>query len=555
MFTKLQYRKKVIKTIFLYAKGVRPYYLLLGICMLLTVGLEFWKPSFYKLFLDEVILEGRFFVMSRVIFGYLAIFIGNALVGYLKKYSEFRFSQSVLCKVKKAIFRGYFATNFGKEVVMDGGEMKMRLDDDTAVIKEYVTNQSLQYAISLIKMFGCMVLLFETDWRLALFSMAVIPMTFRLDDAISRREKILNQEDRENTRELTNWLQTTISGWREVRALQLSRSQKKTYISFLHKKANYFAKWINYWTARCLVIPRIKDEFLMRFGLYFVGGLLIAKKAMTISELLVFMVYYGMMSGAMKQVSKADANLQANMPKSDRFMEQLERTEEQLYCKRQEKDCPEKFSGIHLERVTFSYEKTDVPVFKDFSLDILPGERVAIVGKSGIGKTTLLKLMTGMELPTKGIILYSGVNTEEIDTDKMYGQIGFVMQENILFHMSIRENLQYGKSNATKEEMIVACKKAHIWEFIVGLPEGLDTIVGEKGMKLSGGQRQRLVLARLFLQDVQVYIFDEATSALDAHNETLVQESLKTIAKEKTIIVVAHRESSIKLCQRVVKLA
>lgn len=190
----------------------------------------------------------------------------------------------------------------------------------------------------------------------------------------------------------------------------------------------------------------------------------------------------------------------------------------------------------------------------DVSFIINSGERVAITGKSGAGKTTVLELLMGMLRPSGGHVFFSGIDTRDISLEAMHCRIGFVMQENVLFNTSIRENLYYGKEKATGEELEEACRKAFIWDFIDNLPMGLDTVVGERGVKLSGGQKQRIVLARLFLRDVNVFIFDEATSALDQYSESIIHDAIKNISKEKTIIVVAHRKSSLSLCDRVVEL-
>ncbi len=145
---------------------------------------------------------------------------------------------------------------------------------------------------------------------------------------------------------------------------------------------------------------------------------------------------------------------------------------------------------------------------------------------------------------------FSGVDLQEIKLSEMHRRIGFVMQENHLFNTTIRDNMLYGKSDATDDEIVEACKKAYIFDFIESMPDGLDTVIGEKGIKLSGGQKQRLVLARLFLRNVDILIFDEATSALDGYSESIIQDAINNIAEDKTIIVVAHRESSTRLCER-----
>ena len=179
---------------------------------------------------------------------------------------------------------------------------------------------------------------------------------------------------------------------------------------------------------------------------------------------------------------------------------------------------------------------------------------MGIVGESGRGKTTLLKMIVGMVEPTSGVIFFGGKNLKELSLRMVHKKVGFVLQENILFNTTIRENLLYGDENATQEQMEEVCKKAYIDKFIRELPDGYETVIGEKGIKLSGGQKQRLVLARLFLQDVDMFIFDEATSALDQNAESMIQCAIRNIGHDKTIIVVAHRESSLSLCDRLIYL-
>ncbi|MBO5337244.1 MAG: ABC transporter ATP-binding protein [Lachnospiraceae bacterium] len=554
MFSKLKYRKDIIHTLLPYTIGVRKYYLMMIICTgLLTLG-DLITPLFYKLFIDEVIIGMNFQLMKFVIIGYLTAFVATTLTGYAKKHAEYTFIHKMLYQIKNKIFLGYLSMDFEEYSTMEVGDMKLRLEDDTSLLKEFTTTQTIEYCISFITMTLCAVILFYADCRLAIFSIAAIPVTFLLDDLVSRYEKKINEIKRQNQQKKTTWLQASLLGWREVKALDLSRLQLKHFVEYLHVQALCNAKWINCWTARRLIIPKIKEEFFMHFGLYFIGGLLIASGKLVISDLLVFVVYYEMMATAMKNVSGADAQLQSDMPVIDRFLEQLKKGHCTATNTIISQDLSQEFLGIDIQNVTFRYPNSTMEVLKNINLHIAPGDRIAITGKSGSGKSTLLKLMTGMLSPTCGTIFYNGINLKDINKEQLYRQIGFVMQENILFHMSIRENLRYGKADATEEEMLNACKKSGIYDFITSLPLGLDTVIGEKGIKLSGGQRQRIVLARLFLQNVNIYILDEATSALDQYSESLIQDTLKNFAPDKTIIIVAHRESSIRLCEKLVKI-
>jgi len=550
MREKIKYRLNVLRSLKPFAFGVKKFLLLNFIISLFVMALGFIQPLFYKLFIDRVILSQELSLMPHVVVGYLSIFFINLGLSYLKNYSTNRFVNRTIFRVKMKILCGFFCRDFPSYDHQSVGDMKMRLDDDTACIAAYAGTQTIDYAIAYATLIISAALLFFIEWRLAAFSCVAIPLTFWLDHIIAKREKVVQNNQRENDQKMSSWLHASVQGWREIRALNLQKHEEQQFAKYIHKFAIYFGIWINYWTARALVIPKIKDEFLMQFSLYFFGGLLIIGGRFEIGSLLVFMQYYGILSGAVKTVSGTDAELITNTPQSDRMMEELTR----ITDTHSKKQIPGASNAIELRNVDFAYENTTENVLNNLSLSIGDGERVAITGKSGAGKTTVLRLIMGMLHPTRGTVLFSNVNVDDLSLESMHRRIGFVMQENTLFNASIRENLCYGKNNADDTELESSCRKAFILDFIKSLPDGFDTVIGERGIKLSGGQKQRIVLARLFLRDVKVFIFDEATSALDQYSESIIQDAIKSIGQDKTLIVVAHRQSSLALCDRVIAL-
>lgn len=550
MLSKMKYRHNIIKALLPYTSGVQKYFLLMSLCTLLLMVFELLTPGLYKLFIDRVILDKNLALMKYLFVGYLLLFSATTLTGYIKEHSKYTFLHGTLYRVKEKIFLNFLHTNPTQSETLDTGEQKMRLEDDTALLREFAETQTVDFIISFLTLVISTTLLLFIDWRLTLFALTAIPVTFLLDDLVSQREKNINAEKRENASKKTAWLQSTLQGWREVKALGLGRWQLHRYLKYVHVQALCNARWINCWTARVLIIPKIKEEFFMRFGLYFLGGLMIAKNMLEISDLLVFVVYYEMLSNAMKKVSAANAQLQADMPMLDRLLTLLSLPEEITPS-----PCPPtSFTGMELVDVTYRYPGSEQYIVQNLHIHIAPGDRIAITGKSGAGKTTVLKLLTGMLAPTSGQVLMNGQDLQALNHRRIISHIGYVMQENTLFHMSIRENLRYGRADATESDMWKACEKAAIATFIRTLPQGLDTVIGEKGIKLSGGQRQRLVLARLLLKDTDIYILDEATSALDEQNEALIHSTLMELSREKTLIVVSHRESSLSLCDRIIHL-
>lgn len=546
MFDRICYRFKFLKVIAPYAKGVKRFWALNFILSVIVLLLEFANPVFYRIFIEDVILQrmiDRFFI---VLVGYIAVWIVSVFLDYLRFYSNNRLTNGTILKVKNKIWLSLFQQEFLTYENQDIGNTKIKLEDDPNKATAFANTQTIDYLIAYLKLIGTTLFVFYFDWRLALFSIIVIPFSFYFDNLLSKREKKYNEKMRINQQNMSSWLHASIQGWREVKALNLQRHEKKRFIQYVSIHGKMYAKWVHYWAVRVLVLPIIRDDLFMQFGLYFLGGLLIIFGGLKISDLLVFTTYYGMLSAAVKFVSSADADLQASMPFYDRLIEELKKSEISLANGVQ----PDKSNRIELSNVTFSYEGSDKNILQKFSLIIEKGERVAITGKSGCGKTTLLKLITGMITPQNGSVSFAGINLKDIDLEAMHKRIGYVMQDNLLFNISIRDNLMYGRNNATEEELIDACKKAHIYDFVDSLPDKLDTVIGERGVKLSGGQRQRIILARLFLRDADIFIFDEATSALDQYSENIIQDAIQNIGKDKTIIVVAHRESSIKLCER-----
>lgn len=550
MGEKIKYRLKVLRSLKPFAFGAKRFLLLNLLIGVLVMALAFIQPLFYKMFIDRVILNKEISLMSIVAIGYISVFALNLGLSYLKNYSTNRLVNRVTFRVKMKILDGFFKRDFPDYDHQSVGDMKMRLDDDTACIASYAGMQTVDYIIAYATLVISAILLFFIEWRLAFFSCVAIPLTFWLDHVIAGREAVVLNEQRDNDQKMSSWLHSSVQGWREIKALNLQKHEERQFARYIHKYAVFFGTWINYWVARVLVIPKIKEEFLMQFSLYFLGGLLIIGGHFEIGSLLVFMQYYSILSDAIKTVSGTDAELLTAMPWSDRMLDELSR----VYGAHNMKKLLRTGNRIEFHGVSFAYPETGINVVEHLSFSIDDGERVGITGNSGAGKTTVLKLIMGMLHPTEGTVLFSDTDICDLSIDAVHRRIGFVMQENTLFNTSIRENLRYGKDNAADAELEAACRKAFIYDFIKGLPDGFDTVIGERGIKLSGGQKQRIVLARLFLRDVGVFIFDEATSALDQYSESIIQDAIKNIGQDKTIIVVAHRQSSLALCDRVIAL-
>lgn len=275
-------------------------------------------------------------------------------------------------------------------------------------------------------------------------------------------------------------------------------------------------------------------------------GLLIIAGQMNISTLLVFMNYYAQFFGNISQITDSVLGLKNDTPNIDRVLGILNmEIVEKLYVK-------DLLDNISVKDLSFKYYDEQELVLKNINLAIAPKEHIAIVGRSGCGKTTLAKLMMGLYEPISGEVIIGNEDINKIAFESGGRKVGIVLQEPPLFNLTIRENLIFAKKRATDNELTDACKKANIFEFIDSLPDKFNTIISERGIKLSGGQKQRLSIARAILQNPDIIIFDEATSSFDSENEKAIVSAIKELSKGKTVITIAHRLSTVLGCNRVI---
>jgi len=269
--------------------------------------------------------------------------------------------------------------------------------------------------------------------------------------------------------------------------------------------------------------------------IYFVGGLFVISKAISIGELVMFISFMGSMESALDAVMKSKTDFLGQKAVFDRLFKILDEPDPSIG-----EECPQN-ATICLKDVSFSYAETDAMVLEKVSCEFQYGKKYLLVGKSGEGKSTLIKLLLGLLKQQKGQVLFEDAAISEIESRSLLKNVGAVMQENMFFNLSIRENLQLIAPKATEEDLVNALKAACLYDFVDSLPQKLDTLIGERGVKLSGGQKQRLAIARMILHDPQIVILDEATSALDSVVESEVFCNLSEIFRNNTMIVISHK--------------
>ncbi len=527
-------------------KGIMPVYVLLLLC---AAVVELLTPQLYHLFVDEVLFRADLQIFGRIIVWYCMLFIisgGVSVIGciMLNRLQNILEYQLRLQALDKFIYPAEQECGIHMSAV-NIGDAKLKMDNDIGKLSEFLREQFGKFEVKMMLLVFSAMYLFWLNWQLALLGMIAIPVTFLLDGIVSRKENILIEKNRQNDRDMTSWLYSVLKGWRQIKMFHQEKGQARKYVRFQHKYALHNAKWIHYWVTRVMIIPRLKNEFLMEFGVYFIGGILMLHHAMTVGELLVFIVYYHLLTDSMTALSAYQASMQSDMPIYLRAMSWNNKTADKKGTKY--------ISGIQkieLKNVSFGYSSELPHLLANVNGSFERGNCVHITGKSGSGKTTLLKLLLKLANVDSGQIKVNDNDLENIDLSGYYHKISGSLQGTYLFHASIRENLSYVKPDATEEELKKACEKAQILNDIWAMPDEFDTVVGERGNRLSGGQCQRLLLARAFLKDADVYVFDEVTNALDKQTAAFILEEIRKLSKEKIVFLISHDDGAGAICNK-----
>jgi len=412
-----------------------------------------------------------------------------------------------------------------------------------------VLKDIFQQGLTFLAMMG---VIFYQNWRLGGLSVIVIPLAVFTMVRMGKRLRALAASGQERMGDMASTLQETLSGIRMVKAYGREESEAAR---FQRSNRSFLST-----TMKAIQVSSLGSSHMEVIGVVGVaviiwyGGFLVINGSMTPGEFFSFLTAMFMAYAPIRKLSGSNNAIQQALAAAERVFGVLDLKTEQEAEKGQ-LELPRIAQSVTFDDVTFHYESQSVPALNDINLTIRAGEMVALVGSSGSGKTTLVNLIPRFYEPTAGRILIDGIDTQSYTLRSLRSQIGMVSQDVVLFDHSIRNNIAFGREDATDEDIVQAAQLAYAHDFVERLPEGYQTVVGEKGVKLSGGERQRLAIARAILRDPPLLILDEATSALDTESERVVQLALANLMKNRTTVVIAHRLSTIQQADRIMVMA
>jgi len=572
----------LLRRVYGYAKPYWAYIAFVLIAIVLTSLLDLIPPLLIRNLIDEVIPNRDYRQLTLLALGMVVIPLISGLIGVVERNYSARAGEGIIFDLRNQMFEHLQRMSLRFFTTTKSGEIISRFNNDVVGAQNAVTGTLPNIVTNVITLVSTLVVMLSIEWRLTLISILVLPL-FLLP---ARRVALIFRDIRRKAMEYNASMSSIINEILSVSGVLLVKTfGRQDYEIERFQEINLKVREIG---VRRALVGR---WFFLGLGIsgaigtaliYWLGGYLVLTNALTIGTIVAFAAYLARLYGPISSLTNVQVEFASSMVSFERVFEYLD-----LPLEIQDRPDAEELKGItgqvSFENVSFSYPQNShkeveeiianqfedsvsaesksiisspsrLWALKNVSFEVEPGLLVALVGHSGAGKTTITYLLPRLYDPTVGQIKIDGVDLRDITLESLAEQIGVVTQETFLFHDTMRANLIYARPSATQADLEAACKAANIHDFIVNLPDGYETVVGERGYRLSGGEKQRLAIARVILKDPRILILDEATSHLDSRNEALIQAALAPLFQGRTSFVIAHRLSTILAADKILVL-
>ena len=547
----MQTLKKFIK----YYKPYKAVFFIDLLCATIISAIDLAFPQLLRTLTKTLFAGAPGKIISALIpitIGLLVAYIIQTACRYYVTYAGHMMGARMERDMRKELFDQYEKLSFSYYDQNNSGQMMSKLVSDLFDISELAHHGPENLFISLIKIIGSFIFLFMINRMLAVPMLILVVLMLVFSYGQNKKMQETFMDNRRKIGDINSSLQDTLAGIRVVQSFANERIEQE---KFNRSNENFLiSKDANYRCMGSFMSGNAFFQGMMYLVTLVFGGFLIAHGRMEASDLAMYALYIGIFISPIQILVELTEMMQKGLSGFRRFLEVVE-TEPDIVDAADAKPLKNVKGNVCYEDVSFHYSDDDTPVLSHVSFEIPAGKSIALVGPSGSGKTTICSLLPRFYDVTEGRVTIDGNDVRKLTLESLRSQIGLVSQDVYLFGGSIKDNIAYGKPDATMDEIVDAAQKANIHDFIMELPDKYDTFVGERGTRLSGGQKQRISIARVFLKNPPVLILDEAPSALDTESERFIQKSLEELAKDRTTITIAHRLSTIRNADEILVVA
>jgi len=534
-----------VKTYLRLLQYMKPYLSRLGlaiVCIVFASAANLYVPWVVKDVIDSVLAEKNMLMLNTIAISIIVVFFLRGFFFYGQTYLVSYIAQRAVIDVREALFRHLQHLSLSFYDKRQTGTVMSYVTNDVGALQVALVDSLIEMITECAILFGSLATMFFLHWKLSLVTLITMPMVAQAMRIFGRKLKATSFRTQESIADITSVLQESLSSIRVVKSFvreeyEIRRFNKENLFNFQAQMKNT--------QVSATLTPVV--EFVAAVGvtgIIWYGGYEVVRGNLTAGALIAFLVYAVNLANPIKRISRVYGTIQKALAAAERVFSIMD-LQPDVKEKPDAKALPPICGTVEFKNVVFSYQRGE-KALDGISFTAHPGQMIALVGPSGAGKSTVASLLPRFYNISGGEILIDGVSITDVTLQSLREQIGLVPQETVLFNGTVRDNILYGRLDATEDEIVAAAKSANAHHFIMDLPRGYDTVIGERGLNLSGGQRQRIAIARAILKNPRILILDEATSALDTESEKIVQEALDKLMMGRTSLVIAHRLSTIR---------